>query len=92
MEHRKSLPYTQVPLHVVNTGLYCKEASVPYKDTISVNPHPTVLLQSSDYMELQKIKYGGENLPNAVKFNNTWINIVTWSLQKLEASATQALC
>jgi len=37
-------PTHQVPLHVVNTGLYCKEASVPYKDTISVNPHPTVLL------------------------------------------------
>jgi len=37
-------PSHQVPLHVVNTGLYCKEASVPYKDIISVNLHPTVLL------------------------------------------------
>jgi len=37
-------PTHQIPLHVVNTGLYCKEASVPYKYTISVNPHPTVLL------------------------------------------------
>jgi len=43
-------------------------------------------------MELQKIKYGGENLPNAAKFNNMWTNTVTWSPQKLEASATQALC
>lgn len=65
---------------------------MPFNDTISVNPHPTVLPRSSDYTELQKIKYGGENMPNAAKFNNMWINIVTWSLHKLEALATQALC